>query len=339
MEYLPYTYLIGWITVDKWYYGVEYGLKKHPPANPLNLWKTYFTSSNIVSHFRKKYGEPQVIEVQKIFSEGTDEEKMIASLEHEKNVLTKIDITNKRWLNGRIGGDICPANNKKISLLRYGVENVFAADEIKEKIKQRLMGKYGVDHPSKSIEVINLKKDNNLKKYGVTCTLQLPGVREKCNIAIRSDEVKNSRKQTNLLKYGVENVAQSKEVMDKMLSTKNELSNRQVVKHIREYKRVFKFSLYGGWYQQAEDVLFKKLDELKNSHGSYTYEELTAMQYIPKYSDSIKKLQNRPLVKKIKKYKEKYGNKIKCGKCWDRKCEADLIKILSDLEYKYGKLD
>ena len=38
----PYTYLIGWSKLDKWYYGCRYGINCHPD----DFWKTYFTSSN-----------------------------------------------------------------------------------------------------------------------------------------------------------------------------------------------------------------------------------------------------------------------------------------------------
>ena len=86
MDYIPYTYLIGWSKLNKWYYGVEYGIKKIPCANPKNLWTTYFTSSNIVSHFRKTHGEPDIIQVRKLFSKGPLEERMEMSINWEKKV-------------------------------------------------------------------------------------------------------------------------------------------------------------------------------------------------------------------------------------------------------------
>ena len=125
MEYLPYTYLIGWSALNKWYYGVEYGIKKTPCANPQNLWTTYFTSSNLVKYYRKTYGEPDVVQVRKIFSKGSVESRMEESITWEKRVLSRVNIANDIWLNGRIGGNNCPAALKKAVLLRYGVENVF----------------------------------------------------------------------------------------------------------------------------------------------------------------------------------------------------------------------
>ena len=67
VEYKPYTYLIGWTKYNVWYYGSETGFKTKI-ANPSNLWKTYFTSSKYVKQYREKYGEPDIIEIRKVFS-------------------------------------------------------------------------------------------------------------------------------------------------------------------------------------------------------------------------------------------------------------------------------
>lgn len=88
-----YTYLIGWSQQGKFYYGCQFGKN----ANPGNLWKTYFTSSRHVKAFRLEHGEPDIIEVRKIFGgDGT------ACRSWEERVLTKI--MNRRdgmWLNRR----------------------------------------------------------------------------------------------------------------------------------------------------------------------------------------------------------------------------------------------
>lgn len=88
-----YTYLIGWSQHGKFYYGCQFGKN----ANPGNLWKTYFTSSRHVKAFRAEHGEPDIIEVRKIF--GGDGS---ACRKWEERVLTKI--VNRRdgmWLNRR----------------------------------------------------------------------------------------------------------------------------------------------------------------------------------------------------------------------------------------------
>lgn len=59
----PYTYLIGWSKLNVFYYGVQYGLK----SDPKNLWKTYYTSSKDVKEYRLQHGEPDIVEVRKVF--------------------------------------------------------------------------------------------------------------------------------------------------------------------------------------------------------------------------------------------------------------------------------
>lgn len=68
--YQPYTYLIGWSYLNKWYYGVRFAdYSKNDTANPSELWTTYFTSSKHVQSFRQMHGEPDIIEIRKIFSD------------------------------------------------------------------------------------------------------------------------------------------------------------------------------------------------------------------------------------------------------------------------------
>ncbi len=96
--YEPYTYLIGWSDQNKWYYGCEYS-QVSKIANPNNLWKHYFTSSKIVSQFRKKYGEPDIIKVHRTFSLAEE------ALGLEERFLLWIDAANNpNWLNEQNGG-------------------------------------------------------------------------------------------------------------------------------------------------------------------------------------------------------------------------------------------
>lgn len=67
-------------------------------------------------------------------------------------------------------------NQKKVKQTvkeKYGVENVFQAEEIKKKSKKSLLIKYGVEYNSQS-EIIKEKiKQTNLKKYGVSHYMKL----------------------------------------------------------------------------------------------------------------------------------------------------------------------
>ncbi len=86
-----YVYLIGWSKIDKWYFGSKYGAN----ANPLTFWKDYFTSSKQVKEVRKKYGEPDIIQIRKTF--GADSERC---RKYEYTVLRRAKVkSNPRWLN------------------------------------------------------------------------------------------------------------------------------------------------------------------------------------------------------------------------------------------------
>lgn len=65
LEPLYYTYIIGWTEHNKFYYGSRTSAK----CDPLDLWVTYFTSSKYVKRFRKEFGEPDIVEIDRIFTD------------------------------------------------------------------------------------------------------------------------------------------------------------------------------------------------------------------------------------------------------------------------------
>ena len=116
MTNIPYTYLIGWADHNIYYYGVRYAKN----CNPTDLWKTYFTSSSHVKNFREKNGEPDIIQIRKIFTCKN------SAINWENRVLTKLNIfKNKIWLN--------KTNNKAIWYIR--------TDEIKNKFSKKMKGR------------------------------------------------------------------------------------------------------------------------------------------------------------------------------------------------------
>ncbi|MFA6198930.1 MAG: NUMOD3 domain-containing DNA-binding protein [Bacteroidales bacterium] len=133
----PYTYLIGWSTINKFYYGVQYGTK----ANPSNLWSTYFTSSKYVKEFRELYGEPDIIKVRKTF---ITKEKAI---EWEFKVIQRLNcVRSKQWLNRSLAGQNFYCNGhcsdetkQKMSLAKQNM-----SEETKQKIS---LAKSGENHP------------------------------------------------------------------------------------------------------------------------------------------------------------------------------------------------
>jgi hypothetical protein len=98
--YTPYCYLIGWTKQNKYYYGVRYAEDSKclydSGCHPDDLWVTYYTSSEYVAEMRKKYGEPDVIKIRRIFSCKKD------ALNWENKVIIRIGaVQNLKWLNKR----------------------------------------------------------------------------------------------------------------------------------------------------------------------------------------------------------------------------------------------
>lgn len=88
---------------------------------------------------------------------------------------------------------------KKYSLDKFGTENPFQSEEIKNKIKTKMIEKYGCENVSQAKEIKDLKKKRSLDRYGVEHVLQ-------------AKEVMDKVKQTNLERYGVENVMHDPEI-------------------------------------------------------------------------------------------------------------------------------
>ena len=94
--YQPYTYLIGWSSLNKWYYGVRYA----KGCNPSDFWVKYFTSSKNVKLYRKIHGDPDIIQIRKTF------DNPISAILWEQKVLQKLNVVQKdEWLNQSVGGD------------------------------------------------------------------------------------------------------------------------------------------------------------------------------------------------------------------------------------------
>jgi hypothetical protein len=86
---------------------------------------------------------------------------------------------------------------------KYGVDNVFKSEEIKEKIKETNNLKLGVDYPMQNEEVQNKAMQTCLDKYGVKW-------------AFCQDYVYEKIRNTHLNKYGVKYPLQCKEIQEKI---------------------------------------------------------------------------------------------------------------------------
>lgn len=125
--YQPYTYYIAWTGINLQYYGVRYASDCHPD----DFWTTYFTSSKVVATLREEFGDPDVIQIRKIFD---CREKAI---DWEHKVLRRLKvITNESWANQAVTWPCPPkfddAHRKALSKARKG--KVKFSDETKAKL-------------------------------------------------------------------------------------------------------------------------------------------------------------------------------------------------------------
>ncbi len=116
----PYTYVIGWSNLGVRYYGVRFA----QDCDPKELWHTYFTSSQHVAEFCHRHGDPDVIQIRKIFSSAQSAQLW------EHRVLRRLKVTqNDRWLNRTDNrsiaaqpGDLNPARRPEVrAKIRAGV--------------------------------------------------------------------------------------------------------------------------------------------------------------------------------------------------------------------------
>ena len=121
MDETPYTYLIGWPELDRWYYGVRYAKNCHPD----DLWNPYKTSSNSVKEFIIQHGPPTIKIIRKIF-QSVEKARLWETIVLRRMHVVKSDL----WLNKTDNKSIAP---------RRGCDHPN-------------YGKFGKDHPSFGIK-------------------------------------------------------------------------------------------------------------------------------------------------------------------------------------------
>lgn len=144
---------------------------------------------------------------------------------------------------------------------RYGVDNVFQSQTIKDKIANIHVKKRGVSHPSQSADVKEKKRQRCLDNYGVDNPMKCPEIAKKAQDtcasrygtanAFASDEIKHKIRNTNQQKYGVDNPSQCPAIQEKRKQTfldKYGVENPFLSETIRESIRQSNIQKYGSPY-------------------------------------------------------------------------------------------
>jgi hypothetical protein len=111
---MAYTYLIGWSCYNKFYYGARWAKN----CSPNDLWNTYFTSSKYVKEFREEHGEPDIIQIRKVFDD------IQKCRDYERKILEKLNVLNNDvWLNKNINGSFLPVGKQSIEHIQKRVSS------------------------------------------------------------------------------------------------------------------------------------------------------------------------------------------------------------------------
>lgn len=152
------------------------------------------------------------------------------------------------------------ANGKRINtcLTKYGCDNVFQNDNIKEKIFNTNIEKYGNGAISKNDSVKKKIKKTNIDKYGFTCSLL-------------NDDVKHKTLQTNISKYGHKSHMQSETGLKNyqtILLNKYGVKSPLSLNTVKEKIKVTNIEKYGE-DNYFKSVIFKndRDEKLKNQYS------------------------------------------------------------------------
>jgi hypothetical protein len=186
---IPYTYLIGWSKLNIRYYGVRYAENCHPDE----FWKDdgYKTSSGYVDKFVKIHGDPDIVEIRKIFSGDDRNNKAVI---WECRVLTKINAANRPdYLNKHNG-------NGRASMADPTVRKAHKARMESDEVRQRCKDSSNNELKKKNWTVPSIRES---RSAGIKKSLADPTIKKKQSDAITkavNEPAAKLKKQSSLIK-------------------------------------------------------------------------------------------------------------------------------------------
>lgn len=200
----------------------------------------------IEKKYIEKYGHPKC--------QNKDCDNFVKFHRGKPNKFCSFKCHESKWNQEKVGETV---------KIKYGVNNVFQLEEVKNKSVNKLMNNYGVKTPMHSNKIKEKIKTNFLIKYGVDHPMKLESTKQKI-------------KDVMLIKYGVDH--NSKTEKNREISSKNMCkynANLNTNHKIRYYKETKLY--YQSQYEYRFLELSEKLgllDMLDNSH-TFKYEDKT----------------------------------------------------------------
>ena len=335
---IPYTYLIGWSKYNKFYYGVRTAKN----CNPSDLWITYFTSSKYVNEFYKKFGQPDIIQIRRIFL--TKESALLWEYKVIKRMkLIFSDIWLNKGLTGKKFNNIDFHNSmteleKKIysekcsksAKARFAKMTQEEKDDYAEKHRQIALIPENRAKNSKAIQSYWDNISNEAKQeFIATCTESTRKSKEKRQLGLKkyndnlSVEEKEQRRQKCI---EVENRPDKRAKREALKDNEDYIQNLSVKAKERyantEYKE--------NWLkvQQSEEVRLEKSIKTKAAYEKKEVKDahkkaVTTKEHREKCSNSAKEKFNNPEFRKLfdarmqsEEYKKSQSDKMK-ARCAD----------------------
>lgn len=212
-----------------------------------------FGSPSYKSRIKEKYGDENYNNRQKAvetYQNKSEEEKQrikfnreqtIAKLKQSdpdyQNRIVRKSISTRKKLYGKDFTN--RAKCRSTMLDRYGVENAYQVDSVKQKIKENNIERYGVEYYSSTKECRDKIKNTCNEKYGSACYLA-------------SETGKQKIKESNLKRYGVEHNWQRDDVKEKIARTnldrygsRSAMQNPEIVAKTRQRYELVMIERYG----------------------------------------------------------------------------------------------
>jgi len=209
----------------------------------------------------------------KTYQSKSIEEKKEIQKRKEQSMMKKYGVINPSY-SDEIKNKISEKNKanagtrmkqlKKNNQKKYGVDNVFQLESVKEKSKDSIMNKFGVENPSQSDEIKIKKEETCLKHFGVKSQNQDPIIHEKQQKYRWKDYTMPSGAVVKI--QGYENFA-----LDILLETYNEdelVIDRKMIPKVWYDKPDSK-----NKHQYTTDIFIPKENKFIEVKSPYTYEK------------------------------------------------------------------
>lgn len=187
----------------------------------------------------------------------------------------------------------CSSNNKFVRNKyketvkeKYGVDHYSKTTDFLDKYKQTNLEKYGVDNYSKTNEYLKKSKESYLNNYEIEHPMKLSIIKEKVKqtnlerygveYPMKHDDVKRKTRQTNLERYGVDSYSKTREFAISVNKTNNEKYKANSITESEKFRK--------SNYDIAKDenyikLLNNKISLLKcDNNKNHTY-EISSINY------------------------------------------------------------